>query len=99
MRALAFVVLSLSLAVGVAAQRAAGTAPDTVFYNGKIITVDSAFSVQQAFAVNGESITAVGTNAKIRAMAGKATRQIDLGGAAVIPGLSDNHDHLYNSEK
>jgi predicted amidohydrolase YtcJ len=101
MRVPAFVVLvwSLALAVGVSAQRAATSSPDTIFYNGKIITVDSAFNIQQAFAVTSDSIAAVGTNANIRAMAGKNTRQIDLGGAAVIPGLSDNHDHLYNSEK
>ena len=30
---------------------------------------------------------------------GRSTRLVDLKGAAVIPGLSDNHDHLYNSEK
>ncbi len=27
------------------------SAPDEIFYNGKIVTVDTAFSTQQAFAV------------------------------------------------
>src|SRR5713226_5581113 len=98
MRAFSIVVVSLFLAAAVVAQRGA-TTPDTIFVNGKIITVDSGFSIQQAFAVAGDSYVAVGTNARIRALAGKSTRVIDLGGAAVIPGLSDNHDHLYNSEK
>src|SRR5262249_57106595 len=31
--------------------------------------------------------------------AGANTRLVDLRGSAVIPGLSDNHDHLYNSAK
>jgi len=75
------------------------TPPDAVFYNGKIITVDPEFTIRQAFAVKGEQYTAVGANASIRALAGKNTRVVDLKGAAVIPGLSDNHDHLYNSEK
>jgi predicted amidohydrolase YtcJ len=73
--------------------------PDAIFYNGKIITVDSDSSIQQAFAVKGEEFVAVGTNAKVRALAGKGTRLVDLKGAAVIPGMSDNHDHLYNSGK
>jgi predicted amidohydrolase YtcJ len=98
MRAFSFMVLTLFLAVGVMAQRAAAT-PDTIFVNGKVITVDSGFTIQQAFAVAGDSYVAVGTNARIRALAGKSTRVIDLGGSAVIPGLSDNHDHLYNSGK
>jgi predicted amidohydrolase YtcJ len=34
-----------------------------------------------------------------QALVGENTRLVDLRGSAVIPGLSDNHDHLYNSEK
>jgi predicted amidohydrolase YtcJ len=71
--------------------------PDAIFYNGKIITVDPAFTIRQAFAVRGDSYVAVGTNAAVRALAGRNTRLVDLRGAAVIPGMSDNHDHLYNS--
>jgi len=73
--------------------------PDSIFYNGKIVTVDSGFSIQQAFAVRGDQFIAVGTTAKIKAMAGKSTRLVDLKGSTVIPGLSDNHDHLYNAGK
>jgi predicted amidohydrolase YtcJ len=74
-------------------------APDAIFYDGKIVTVDSGSSIQQAFAVKGEDFVAVGTNAKVRALAGKDTRLIDLKGATVIPGLTDNHDHLWNAGK
>ena len=73
--------------------------PETIFYNGKIITVDSAFTIYQAFALKGDRYTAVGDNTSVRKLAGKNTRLVDLKGAAVIPGLSDNHDHLYNSGK
>src|SRR5207302_3027100 len=69
------------------------------FYNGKIVTVDTAFTIQQAFAVRGEQYIAVGTDAAIRTLAGANTRLVDLRGSAVIPGLTDNHDHLYNSAK
>ncbi len=86
-------------AANACAQQAINAPPDAIFYNGKIITVDSSFTIQQAFAVRGDQYLAVGNNAKIHALAGKNTRVVDLKGAAVIPGLSDNHDHLYNSEK
>ena len=79
--------------------RNANQAPDVVFYNAKVITVDSTFSIQQAFAVRGDTYVAVGSNATVRALAGKNTRLVDLRGAAVIPGLSDSHDHLFNSER
>jgi hypothetical protein len=81
------------------AQQSINAAPDAIFHNGKIITVDSSFTIQQAFAVRGDLYVAVGSNAAIQALAGENTRLVDLRGSAVIPGLSDNHDHLYNSEK
>jgi predicted amidohydrolase YtcJ len=81
------------------AQQGSNAPPDAIFYNGKIITVDTAFTIQQAFALRGEQYIAVGTDAAIRALAGANTRLVDLRGSAVIPGLTDNHDHLYNSAK
>jgi predicted amidohydrolase YtcJ len=96
--------IGLGLAVAllstlVLAQGADDRSPDAIFFNGKVITVDTGFSVQQAFAVKGESFLAVGSNQRIRGLAGRATRLVDLGGAAVIPGLADNHDHVYDSAK
>src|SRR5260221_6590504 len=80
-------------------QAGGSSSPDAIFYNGKIVTVDSGSSIQQAFAVKGEEFVAVGTSAKVRALAGKDTRLVDLKGATVIPGLTDNHDHLWNAGK
>src|SRR4029453_11378466 len=73
--------------------------PDAIFVNGKVITVDADFSIKQAFAVKDETFVAVGNNEGIRGLAGRTTRVIDLRGSAVIPGLSDNHDHVYDSAK
>ena len=70
-------------------------APAEIFYNGKIVTVDFAFRIQEAFAVHGEQFFAIGGNAAVKAMAGPQTRLIDLGGHTVIPGLMDNHTHQY----
>src|SRR5262245_9541303 len=102
MKALATAVLTLLSVLVVEssiAQQGINAPPDTIFYNGKIITVDRGFTIAQAFAVRGEQYVGVGTNASIRALAGANTRLVDLRGSAVIPGLSDNHDHLYNAEK
>jgi hypothetical protein len=69
-------------------------AADVILSNGKIITVDERFTIAQAVAVRGDRIVAVGTNQEIAALAGPATRRIDLGGRAMVPGLIDNHMHL-----
>ncbi len=47
----------------------------------------------QALAVRDGKIAAIGSSADIRALAGPATRVIDLGGRTVIPGLIDSHIH------
>ena len=63
------------------------TLADSVYYNGKIITVDEQFSIRQAIAVAGERILATGSDAEMLAFAGSDTRRIDLLGKAVMPGL------------
>ena len=69
-------------------------APDTILFNGKIITVDDQFSIAQAVAVRGARIVAVGTNQNIQRLAGPNTQRIDLRGRSVVPGLIDNHAHF-----
>ena len=73
-------------------------APDVIFVDGKVVTVDTDFSMAEAVAVTGNQISGVGSSAEIRAMAGAETRVIDLDGKTLIPGLIDNHNHLlFNS--
>jgi predicted amidohydrolase YtcJ len=69
-------------------------APDLVLLNGKIFTSDAAHPYVQALAIRGERITATGDSAKIRALVGPHTKQIDLGGRTVIPGINDAHNHI-----
>ena len=70
---------------------------EMVLYNGKIITVsDHSFTsnlgtVAEAMHVRDGKVLHVGTNATIRPMAGAGTRQIDLRGRTVIPGLILTH--------
>lgn len=74
--------------------QAAG-APDLIVHHGKIVTVDPQFRVAQAMAIAGERILAIGSNEEILRLAGPGTRQIDLGGKTVLPGLIDSHVHPF----
>jgi len=85
------VLWAFAAAVMVHAQQAG---VDLVLTNGKIITVDNEFTIAQAVAIKGDRFVAVGTSQDIARLAGPATRRIDLGGKAVIPGLIDAHAHL-----
>ncbi len=67
---------------------------DLIFYNGKIVTVDSRFSIQQAVAIKGDRIVAVGADAAVlKAQRGPKTEVVDLKGRMVLPGLVDAHVH------
>lgn len=68
--------------------------PDFVLYNGKIFTSNAAHPYVQALAIRGDRITATGGSAKIKSLAGPRTKEIDLGGRTVIPGINDAHLHL-----
>ncbi|MDF1815816.1 MAG: amidohydrolase family protein [Verrucomicrobiales bacterium] len=81
--------LLLNFAVPVGAQQTA----DTIFTNGKIVTVDGDFSIIEAMAVQGERIIATGTTQDIEKLSGSDTEKIDLQGATVLPGLIDSHVH------
>ncbi len=66
---------------------------DTIYYNGKVVTIDSQSKVAQAFAVSGEKIVAVGDDTLVRKFAQKDTVLKDLQGKMVLPGLIDSHVH------
>ena len=66
---------------------------DMVLYNGKILTVDERFSIEQAVAIRDGKFLAVGDNDRILAMAGPESRKIDLQGKSVTPGLMPTHQH------
>ncbi|MBI4444476.1 MAG: amidohydrolase [Acidobacteria bacterium] len=87
---LAGVVLMVATQLGT---DAAAETVETVLYNGKIVTVDPAFSYFEAVAMGGGKIVAVGSNADILGRAGPSTRKINLQGRTVVPGFADNHLH------
>src|SRR6185437_9601284 len=70
---------------------------ELILHNGKIITVDKKFSIQQALAIRGEKILRVGSNEDVLKTKGPDTHMIDLGGKMVLPGLIDSHVHPTNA--
>ena len=85
--------VSAVLCISICSVTAAANPPDTIFYNGKILTVDPQFSVAEAIAISDGRIVAVGSNAEILKLTESQTNQFDLEGHTVIPGLIDNHMH------
>ena len=85
--------VSTLLCISIYSLIGAANPPDTIFYNGKILTVDPQFSVAEAIAISDGRIVAVGSNAEILEVTGSQTNQFDLEGHTVIPGLIDNHMH------
>jgi predicted amidohydrolase YtcJ len=66
---------------------------DLILQNGRIVTVDSRFSVAQALSVKAGRITSVGTNQQVLRERGPGTQIVDLNGRMVLPGLMDSHVH------
>lgn len=84
-----FWILGLPFCCAIAnAQRA-----DTIYYNGKIITMWDQHPNVQAVAIGGDRFVAVGTDADVLKTAGPGTRKIDLHGRCVVPGLIEGHVH------
>lgn len=71
---------------------------DLILHNGKIVTVDSSFSIQEAIAIQGDRIVDIGKSAAIlKQDRGARTRLIDVHGRTVLPGLIDSHLHALSA--
>jgi predicted amidohydrolase YtcJ len=66
---------------------------DRIFYDGNILTMDSARPRATAFAVLGDRIVAVGDGDELRRHL-VAERVISLEGRTVVPGFHDAHNHM-----
>ena len=58
--------------------------------------MDSNISTQEAVAVRGNHIAAVGRNQDVLSLAGPNTLVIDLKGRTIVPGLIDTHTHVHS---
>ena len=74
---------------------------DTLFVNGKVVSMDDTSTstevgnVYQGLAVKGTRIVKLGTNQEVRALAGPDTTVFDLKGRTMIPGIIESHRHIY----
>ena len=85
---------------GVVGRSSGDETPDSVFFNGNVLTVDPGFRRVEAFAVLRDRVVAVGTSAEMLALADVPpsqqpgqTRKVDLQGKTVMPGIIDSHAH------
>ena len=67
---------------------------DIIFVGDNIVTVDEAITDAEAVAVRGEDIIAVGSKTDVLALRGDATRVVELGDRALVPGFIDAHGHM-----
>ncbi|WP_313201227.1 amidohydrolase [Pseudomonas sp.] len=68
-------------------------AVDVIFHNAKVYTAEPGQPLQQAVAVAGEKIVAVGSDQAVLGLKAKGTQVIDLGGKVLMPGMLDSHSH------
>lgn len=69
------------------------TPADLVLRGGKVVTVDPAIGHAEALAINGHTISAVGSDSEIDRYIGPQTEVIELGGRLAIPGFIEGHGH------
>ena len=65
---------------------------DTIFYNGKIKTMDSHYPLASAVAVKDGLIAAIGGE-ELLAFKTPTSRLVDLKGRLMLPGFGDSHMH------
>jgi len=82
----------LTLLVGLGLSGCRSTA-DTIFFGDNIVTMDPDQPTVEAVAVLGETIVAAGARGDVMAFRGDATRVVDLGDHALLPGFIDSHSH------
>jgi len=89
--------LAAGLSAGASAFARWATQPDTILYNGKILTVGTREREVEALALAGGRVFAIGTSTEMLALAGSGARRFDLGGRRVTPGFNDAHSHPCDS--
>jgi predicted amidohydrolase YtcJ len=76
---------------------ATAAAPDAIYVNGVVVTLDAENRVAEGLAIAGDTIVAIGSSREMRNLVAKTTTIHDLGGRTVVPGLYAAHDHFPGS--
>ena len=70
---------------------------DTLFVNGKVVTVNSRDEIVEALSIRGNRILRVGNRPYVEQTVGPNTKVVDLKGRTLVPGFIENHIHMTNS--
>jgi predicted amidohydrolase YtcJ len=81
-----------AVALAVVLPAAAQEKADLLLYNGRVLTVDSTFSIKNAVVVRHGTIVAVGGNELAKRYT--APMRVDLKGRVLMPGFMDTHLHI-----
>lgn len=76
--------------------KSAAPVPERILVNGNFHTQDASCPQVTAVAMAAGRITAIGSDAEVKALAGAATESVDLGGRLGLPGIMDSHFHFYD---
>lgn len=77
------------------AGKAMASAPDSIYTNGTVLTMNNSEDQVEAVAVTDGKISAVGTSKEMMAMADADTKKVDLKGQTMLPGFIDAHGHFF----
>ncbi|HXC19322.1 MAG TPA: amidohydrolase family protein, partial [Acidimicrobiales bacterium] len=69
------------------------THPTLILRGGRVLTPASPRGYVEAIAIDGDVISALGTNDEIDALRGSQTRVVDLAGRLAVPAFGDAHVH------
>lgn len=93
-RTLLALLLCAGATVPATAQQEPAPRADLILAGGRVWTGVPGASVATAIALTGNRIVQVGSDAEVRALAGPATRVVELEGRFVMPGFADGHTHF-----
>ncbi len=88
----------LTTLCGLTLSSAIAQTADPIYHNGSILTMagkEPAYA--EALAVKDGKILAIGAKGDVLKAKGDATKVVDLGGKALLPGFLDAHSHYINS--
>ena len=88
------IIAGLSGAFAAMAAKAPADAPDAIFVNGVIRTMEGPSDRVEAVAIRDGRILSTGSSAQILRLKTKGTRTIDLKGKTMLPGFIDAHGHI-----
>lgn len=69
-------------------------APDLILHNANVLAMDDAHPVATSVAIKDGRFVAIGGSDDLKPLAAAHTRLENLGGATIVPGLVDAHNHL-----